>query len=104
MTYTLEELLYEFHDKIEREKADIETTERDNDKIEKAKEQESLDWAAQEEKRDMEELARLELDGLPSVEDPTKDSNNVRWMEEQIRAQKELLGEDFGEDINFSEE
>jgi hypothetical protein len=103
-TYTLEELLYEFHDKIEREKAAIEAVEQDSDKIEQAKEKESLDWAEQEEKRELEELAKKEINESNSEVDPTKNAENIRWMEEQIRAQKELLGEDFGEDINFSEE
>lgn len=103
-TYTIEELLYEFHDKIEREKAEIESAEQDNDKIEEAKEKEGFDWAEQEEKRELEELARIERGETAPDSDPTQDEDNVRWMQEQLEEQKKLFGEDFGEDINFSEE
>lgn len=98
--YSMEELLYEFFDHIERAKAAEESTERENDKIEEEKEKEVLDWAEQEEKRELEELRRK---GEASVNiDPTKDPNNIKWMEEQLKAHKEEFGEDFGEDVSLS--
>lgn len=95
--------MYEFYDRIEREKAAEEIAEKQDDKIEEAKEKEALDWAEAAEKAELEELARKEA-GLPlkEHEDPTKDPANQKWMEEQLAEQKQLLGEDFGEDMSFS--
>jgi len=98
LSYTFEELLYEFYDKIEREKAAQEATEQETDKIEEAKEQSEQDWAEQEEKRELAELAKQN----GSKPDPAKDKDNLKWMEDQLLAQKEILREDFGEDINLS--
>lgn len=101
-TYSTEELLYEFYDRIEREKASEESTEEESDKIEQAKEQIALDWAEQEEKRELEELAKKEAGKSVAEVDPTQDPNNQKWMQEQLREQKRLLGDDFGEDMDFS--
>lgn len=97
--YSLEELLYEFYDRIEREKSASESAEQQGDKIEEAKEQVALDWAEQEEKRELEELAKKET---PTPEEQVADPANQKWMEEQLAEQKKILGEDFGEDVDFS--
>mgnify|MGYP003344983046 FL=1 len=94
-TYTIEELLYEFYDKIEREKASYERVEAENDKIEEKKEQEALDWAEKEEKREQEEASKVN-------DNPTEDPENIKWMEEQIKKAKEEFGDSFGEDIEES--
>jgi hypothetical protein len=101
LTYTLEELLYEFYDRIERVKADEERVEREGDKIEEDKEQSQLDWAEQEEKKELEKLKAdaAKLESKP-VEDPAKDAGNIAWMEEQIQQAKLVYGDDFGEDID----
>jgi hypothetical protein len=102
-TYTLEELLYEFYDKIERRLAEEERINSEADKIEDSKEQADLDWAEQEEKRELEALkAKAANQEATPATDPTKDPANVAWMEEQMSKAKELLGEDFGEDIEES--
>lgn len=101
LSYTTEELLYEFYDRIERRAAEEERINDDADKIEEDKEKAVLDWAEQEERR--------ELDGLKGeaaqheakpTSDPTKDPNNIKWMEDQLRAAKEIHGDSFGEDIS----
>lgn len=97
LSYTLEELLYEFYDRIERQKAQEERINSEDDKIEEAKEKEALDWAEQEEKRELEEELRAK--GSKQASDPTKDPENIAWMEEQLNKGKQLFGEDFGEDI-----
>lgn len=101
LSYTLEELLYEFYDRIEREKAQEERTSSENDKIEEVKEKEALDWAEQEEKRELEEELRLNGSklGKTQISDPTKDPENIAWMEKQLKKGKELFGDEFGEDI-----
>jgi hypothetical protein len=33
------------------------------------------------------------------VEDPTKDPDNIKWMEEQMKLAKQQFGETFGNDI-----
>lgn len=94
--YTLEELLYEFYDKIERQKAAEERVARDTDKIEETKEKEVLDWAEQEEKKELEEMQQ---EAAKQAIDPTKDPQNIKWMEQQMAQAKQAHGETFGEDI-----
>lgn len=100
LSYTLEELLYEFYDKIERRAAEEERSESDSVKIEEDKEKAVLDWAEQEEKKELEALkAQAAKEEAQPTQDPTKDPANIRWMEEQLAEGKKLLGDDFGEDI-----
>lgn len=102
-SYTLEELLYEFYDKMERRKAAEERVALEADKMEAAKEQEVLDWAEAEEKKELEELQRM-ADKAQSKEaqDPTKDPANIQWMNEQLALAKQQYGDTFGEDIDES--
>lgn len=106
LSYTLEDLLYEFYDKVERRLAEEERNEEGEINQEIAKEQADLDWAEQMEQ---EELAQMKAKaaGLADQKptDPTKDPDNVKWMEEQMRLAKEHFGDSFGEDIeaNFEE-
>jgi hypothetical protein len=94
-SYTLEELLYEFYDKIEREQAREERSTKEADKIEEAKEKEVLDWAEQEEKKELEEMRRQ----AAKTANPTQDPENIKWMNEQLEKAKQVHGETFGEDI-----
>lgn len=105
LSYTPEELIYEFFDRIERIKAQEEQVNKANDKIEEDKEKAALDWAEQEEKRELEAEMRKGAKDPKMTEDPTKDPANVAWMEEQLQKAKAVFGESFGEDINedFSE-
>ena len=121
-SYSLEELLYEFFDRIEREKAEKERLDQEAVRMEEEKERAVLDWAEQEEKRELEAMRAAEeaeakaasaqensasldsadLSGASNSSnvDPTKDPKNIAWMEEQIRKAKEIYGESFGEDID----
>lgn len=102
-SYTLEELLYEFYDRMERQKAAEERVAQEADKMEEAKEKEVLDWAEQEERKEMEEMRRM---AEKAAADPTQDPENVKWMNEQLQKYKEVYGDSFGEDIDetFSED
>jgi len=86
--YTLEELVYEYYDRAERRKAAEESLDLESDRIEEEQMQANLDWAAEEEARELEELERLRLEA-----ETTKQEG------------KEEHGEDYGEDlsIDFSE-
>jgi len=86
-TYTVEELYYEYADKVEREKAVESKAEEEYDRIEEEKEKASIDWAEQEEARELAEIK--------------KKQEEETWMKEQIKKEKELHGEDFGEDISI---
>ena len=105
-SYTLEQLLYEFYDRVERHAAEEERSKDVEIQQEEDKEKADLDWA---EKMEQEELAQMKAKAAATeskkVEDPTKDPENVKWMEEQMRIHKEQFGETFGEDIeaNFEE-
>ena len=104
-TYTLEELLYEFYDKVERNLAEEERTKNEELEVEELKEKDVLDWAAEEERKEAEETAAAAKKAPPSPIDPTKDPVNIKWMEEQMRLAKAQLGDDFGNDLelNFDE-
>lgn len=102
--YTLEELLYEFYDRIEREQAIKELLENREKEEEEKKEKEVLDWIEQEEKKELELEAReseSQEKNLPP-EDPRLNPDNIRWMEEQLAAAKELYGDSFGEDFTLT--
>lgn len=99
-SYTFEELLYEFFDKSERQKAAEESVVKEADKIEEAKEKEVLDWAEQEEKRELEEMKRA-AEKL-KTQNPAQDPQNVEWMNQQMEQYKATYGESFGEDIEES--
>ena len=106
--YSIEDLLYEFYDKIERAEAEDEQRNLADDKIEVDKDKANLDWAEQEEKRELEELAKKkvakETEPVAPV-NPIDDPDNKKWMEEQLAKAKAELGEDFGENLiaNFEE-
>jgi hypothetical protein len=110
LSYSLEELLYEFYDRIERAKAEEERFEQESDKIEVEKEQKALDWAEQMEMQELKEMeAKASSVAGNTVKDeptdPTKDPDNVTWMEDQLQQAKQLYGDSFGENIseNFDE-
>ena len=99
-TYTLEELLYEFYDRIERTKAEQERIEQLDDKIEVEKDKAAEDWAEKMEREELEaEMRAAAAKSEEPIPDPTKDPENVKWMEEQLRTAKQIHGETFGEDI-----
>lgn len=101
-SYTLEELLYEFYDRIERQKAEEERLEQDSVKIEEAKDKEAEDWAEKMERMEREAEMRAEAAKSEAEQsDPAKDPENVKWMEEQLRIGKTIHGETFGEDIEL---
>ena len=102
LSYSLEELLYEFYDKIERVKAEQERFDKEDVKIEEKKEKEVLDWAEEEERRELEAMKKDAASTDTSKLDPTKDPANLAWMEDQLQKAKQLYGEDFGEDIEES--
>lgn len=97
LSYTLEELLYEFYDRIERTKAEEERLEQESDKIEEDKDRAAIDWAEQQEKLDL--AAEAAKSEQPT--DPTKDPDNIAWMEKQMEEAKQIYGESFGEDIDL---
>lgn len=106
-SYTLEELLYEFYDKVERNLAEDERATAGEVKDEELKEKEILDWAAEEERKEAEAAKKTapSTPGEKPTADPTKDPANIKWMEEQLRLAKAELGDDFGNDLelNFDE-
>ncbi len=95
MSYTVEELLYEFYDKVERKLAEEERVNNEADKIEDDKEKAVLDWAEEEERK---ELAALKAEA--AKQDPTKDPANIEWMKKQLAEAKAIHGEMFGEDLS----
>lgn len=92
-TYNLYELLYEYRDKIERQRVAEVGFEREADKIEDAKTEENLAWIEEEERREQKEAEAAQKAKLEADE---------KWMLEQLKKEK---GDDFGDDIdlNFQE-
>lgn len=91
--YTLEELYYEYRDRIEREEAAEEAAEKKTDNIEQEKIDEALAWAEAEEKMEQTQPDSNGARWMPSEEDKL-------WMDRELDRAKEEFGEDFGEDIN----
>lgn len=87
-SYTIQELLYEFHDKSERRYAAEIQLEEEADKIEVEQEQEVLDWVEEEERKDRE---------AAEAEQKQKEEDE-KWMLEQLKKEH---GDDFGEDIDL---
>lgn len=84
----------------------------EDDKIEVDTEKANLDWAEQEEKRELEELAKKKATPAkePTKEEPTPvnpidDPDNQKWMAEELAKAKAQYGDDFGENliVNFEE-
>ena len=95
LSYTIEELIYEFFDRLERAKAEEERINEEKDKIEEDREKETLDWAEEEEKKELVALNKTKASAhAPSKED-------IEWMEAYMEKAKEEHGEDFGEDISI---
>jgi len=69
--------------------------------MEEDKDKAALDWAEQEEKRELEAMKAEAANSKSANQDPTKDPENVAWMDEQIQKAKEIYGESFGEDIEL---
>jgi uncharacterized damage-inducible protein DinB len=99
-SYTLEQLLYEFYDRVERRAAEEERIKETEIAQEVHKEEADLEWA---EKMEQEEIAQMKAKAAADAEkkpvDPTTDPENVKWMEEQMKANKAQFGETFGEDL-----
>jgi hypothetical protein len=89
LSYTLEELAYEYHLFSEAQSYNMEIAEEESDKIEEAKVQEDEDWANEMEREEQE----------ASINNPLDDPNNIKWMEEEMARQKQLFGDSFGDDI-----
>lgn len=105
LSYTVEELLYEFYDRIERRLAEEERSKQEDDKIEEDKEKAALDWAERQEKEELEKeskLAEQPKKEEKTTPDPTKDPDNLKWMQDQLEKAKQMYGESFGEDIEDS--
>ena len=54
-------------------------------------------------RREEEELERQQQKAKKEAEeyDPLKDPKNIEWMEEEIRKNKLVFGDDFGDDLNM---
>jgi hypothetical protein len=105
-TYTLEELLYEFYDRVERRAAEEERIKTVEIEQEEQKDKTDLDWADKMEQEELDQMkAKAATEEVKKTEDPTKDPENIKWMEEQMKIHKQQFGETFGEDIdaNFEE-
>lgn len=96
LSYTMEELAYEYYLSTERKAAERERIDADNDKIEEAKDSAAQSWA---DEMEAEEAEEEEKETAPP--DLALDPANIEWMEQEIQKNKQELGEDFGEDINM---
>ena len=102
LSYSLEELIYEYYDHVERDKAAEETQAKKTDRIEEEKAEADDDWADAMERQEEEEAIR-EAEKIATEKniDPAQDPANIKWMEDQIKKDKELHGEDFGDDVDI---
>jgi len=101
LSYTLEELIYEYHEQQERKASQSAEQEQDADKIEEAKEQADTAWADKMEAEEAAEEAAKEAAKAEQL-DPSLHPDNVEWMQQQIEKAKEEMGPSFGEDLKVS--
>jgi hypothetical protein len=103
LSYSIEELAYEFFIDSEIRKADKEKEELEHDKIEEAKQNEAESWAdkMEREEREAEEAKKLAKENLPTPEEPIAEIPDDAWMELELNKLKQTHGEDFGEDLNL---
>lgn len=94
LSYTMEELLVEYFTHLEQEAAIDRYAQEEHDKIEDSKYDNALDWAEQEEKKEMEALASQK-----EVEKQKK--ADEEWMAKQVAKDKEQFGDDFGDDASI---
>lgn len=92
-SYTLEELAYEHYLFSEMKTLNDKAIEEENDMIEEGRVRSDEEWADEMEREE------AEMEAAKEVQDPSSNPENVKWMEEEMNRQKELYGEDFGEDI-----
>ncbi len=97
LSYTIEELMYEFYNFIERQKSLASQLEDGDDKIEEDVKKAALDWAEQEE---LKELDMLQSQAAEQPEKSGLTKDDIKWMEDKMKEAKEVHGESFGEDIN----
>lgn len=102
--YTIEELAYEYYLVGEIAIYKDELINKENDRIKEEQYQDDLDWA---DKMEAEEIAEIEARAKKKAEkakeevyDPLKDPEQIKWMEEEIKKNKSVFGEDFGEDVS----
>lgn len=109
MTYSVEELLYEYLSKTAFVESKRAQAEAESDKMKEEQWEEAESWADQmeaEEKAAQETVNKLKETVEKAQIDPRLDPANIEWMEEQIKKDKEYHGEDFGEDlsVDFNED
>ena len=95
-SYTLEELTYEYYDKIERRKAAETAVEQESDRIEDEVLEDNLAWAEEEERKEREAMQqRME----------EEKAANEEWMKQELEKAKQEYGDDYGDniDVDFSE-
>jgi len=104
LSYTFEELLYEYYDHYERLEAKEEEIEAQSDRIELEKDVAASDWADEMERKEEEEIqkrAAAQANKKEPPKDPREDLDNVEWMEKLIEEEKKKRGEDFGENVDI---
>lgn len=95
LSYTIEELLYEFFNSKERSEAMKQQLEEQDDRIEEEQHQGALDWAEQEELKELEQL------NAQSNREPYKPTaEDTEWINKQLQEAKERYGDDYGKDID----
>lgn len=101
-SYTPEELMYEYLDNTCRTEHAEEVSQKEVEQQEDSKHDEAMRWAEEEEAKDRaaaEALAKAKI-GAVDPKTPDLTLEDVKWMEEQLNQEKELLGDDFGEDFS----
>ena len=91
-SYTLYELLYEYHDKAERINAIEAILDEETGKIEEEREQETLDWIEEEERKE------AEADAEKARKTEEAEKADEEWMLKELKKEH---GDDFGEDVSL---
>ena len=101
LSYSLEELMYEYYAHTERNIYEQEQLQAENDRIEEERIQADEDWADDMERQEAEErVARAEAEKAKQIKDPTQDPEHLEWVEKQLK-ESDTIFEDFGQDLNI---
>lgn len=112
--YTIEELAYEYYLIAAIAERREELANEEADRIEEKQLQAAEDWADQMEAEEEAEIAAAEARKKKLLEkkeepeepeeqvDPRTDPKQIEWMEEEMKKNKLLFGDDFGEDLDIN--
>jgi len=99
LSYSIEELMYEYYIHMEKNRFEQEQFQAESDRIEEDKEKADEDWADEMERQEAEELI-AKAEAKKQKEDPTQDPEHQDWIKKQLEDGDTMFGQDLDIDFN----